>query len=57
MYYAKSKQKDGSQPTVTEHLDAVSKYVASYGEEVGMREQARIAGLAHDLGSRPHAGA
>ena len=50
MYYAKSKRQDGSQPTVAEHLDAVSVKAAVYGEEVGMREQARIAGLAHDLG-------
>ena len=50
MYYAKSKRQDGSQPTVAEHLDAVSAKAAVYGEEVGMREQARIAGLAHDLG-------
>ena len=50
MYYAKSKRSDGSQPTVAEHLNAVSEYAAVYGEEVGMREQARITGLAHDLG-------
>jgi len=50
MYYAKSKRQDGSQPTVAEHLDAVSARAAEYGEEVGMKEQARIAGLTHDLG-------
>ncbi|MBR5015131.1 MAG: CRISPR-associated helicase Cas3' [Bacteroidales bacterium] len=50
MYYAKSKRQDGSQPTVTKHLDAVSARASTYGEEVGMKEQARIAGLTHDLG-------
>ena len=50
MYYAKSKRQDGSQPTVEEHLDAVSAQAALYGDEVGMREQARVAGLGHDLG-------
>ena len=50
MYYAKSKRRDGSQPTVAEHLDAVSAQAAIYGQEVGMKEQARIAGLTHDLG-------
>lgn len=49
-YYAKSKRQDGSQPTVLEHLDAVSAWAAIYGEEVGLKEQARIAGLTHDLG-------
>ena len=49
-YYAKSKRQDGSQPTVAEHLDAVAKCAAVYGNDVGMREQARIAGLSHDLG-------
>ena len=49
-YYAKSKRQDGSQPTVAEHLDAVAKCAAVYGDDVGMREQARIAGLSHDLG-------
>ena len=50
MYYAKSKRQDGSQPTVEEHLDAVSAQAAVYGDEVGMKEQARVAGLGHDLG-------
>ena len=49
-YYAKSKRQDGSQPTVAEHLDAVAEYATVYGNDVGMREQARIAGLSHDLG-------
>ena len=50
MYYAKSKRQDGSQPTVAEHLDAVSEWAARYGDELGMKEQARIAGLSHDFG-------
>lgn len=50
MYYAKSKRQDGTQPTVTEHLDAVSAQAGSYGREAGMEEQARIAGLIHDFG-------
>ena len=50
MYYAKSMRQDGSQPTVAEHLDAVAAQAAVYGEEIGMKEQARIAGLVHDLG-------
>jgi len=50
IYYAKSKRQDGSQPTALEHLDAVSALAAVCGEEVGMQEQARIAGLTHDLG-------
>ena len=50
MNYAKSTRQDGSQPTVEEHLDAVSAQAAVYGDEVGMKEQARVAGLGHDLG-------
>lgn len=50
IYYAKSKRQDGSQPTVAEHLDAVAECAAMYGNDIGMREQARIAGLSHDLG-------
>lgn len=50
VYYAKSIRQDGSQPAVEEHLDAVSAQAAVYGEEVMMREHARVAGLGHDLG-------
>lgn len=50
MYYAKSKRADGSQPTVSKHLDAVSEQAAKYGHEIGAVEQARIAGLMHDFG-------
>lgn len=49
-YYAKSKRLDGSQPAVEEHLDTVSAQAAVYGDDVGMSEQARVAGLGHDLG-------
>ncbi|MBQ4312835.1 MAG: CRISPR-associated endonuclease Cas3'', partial [Clostridia bacterium] len=50
IYYAKSERSDGSKPTVTEHLDAVSRWAAKYGEDAGVSEQARIAGLMHDFG-------
>lgn len=50
IFYAKSKRPDGSKPTVAEHLDAVAKWAAVYGEAAGISAQARLAGQIHDFG-------
>lgn len=50
IFYAKSKRQDGTQPTAAEHLDAVAARSADYGAPLGLREQARVAGLVHDFG-------
>ena len=49
-YFAKSKQKNGKQPTVQEHLRDVSDKAGEYGTEIGLGEEARTAGLLHDFG-------
>lgn len=49
-YYAKSKLSNGSQPTVKEHLSAVSELAEQYGNEFERGEEARVAGLFHDFG-------
>ena len=48
-YYAKS-EKNGKQPTVGEHLAAVSELAGHYGAEVGMEAAAALAGKLHDFG-------
>ncbi len=49
-YYAKSKQKNGKQPTVREHLREVSDKAGEYGAEIGLCEEAKTAGMLHDFG-------
>ena len=49
-YFAKSVLPNGNQPTVREHLEKVSALASVFGEELSMREEARIAGLFHDFG-------
>lgn len=50
IYYAKSKRQDGSQPTVTQHVDAVAELACEYGEAAGLGAAAKLAGLMHDFG-------
>ena len=50
VYYAKSKNEDGYQPTVEEHLRKVSELAAEYGKEIGLEEQTRQVALLHDFG-------
>lgn len=50
IYYAKSRLKNGRQPTVAEHIRAVSKQAARFGSQFGREEEARAAGLFHDAG-------
>lgn len=54
-YYAKSKLSDGSQPTVREHLEAVSSLAAQFGKTIGMESEAELAGLYHDFGKYSNA--
>ncbi len=49
-YYAKSVQTDGKQPTVKEHLQAVSELAEQFGQEINMRKEAGMAGKLHDFG-------
>ncbi len=49
-YYAKSVQSNGKQPTVKEHLQAVSELAEQFGQEVNMRKEAGAAGKLHDFG-------
>ena len=50
VYYAKSRQKNGRQPTVKEHNADVSVKAKEYGEEIGLSKEAETAGLLHDFG-------
>ncbi len=50
IYFAKSKLKNGKQVTVCEHIDTVSDYAAKFGEQIGMENEAAVAGLFHDFG-------
>lgn len=49
-YYAKSRLKDGKQPTVKYHLSEVSRLAKKYGKETGQETEAGLAGLFHDFG-------
>lgn len=49
-YYAKSKNTQGHQETVKEHLQKVSTLAREYGEPLGMGEIAGLAGQVHDFG-------
>lgn len=49
-YYAKSKNAQGHQETVKEHLQKVSALALEYGKPLGMAEIAGLAGQVHDLG-------
>ncbi len=49
-YYAKSKNTQGHQETVKEHLQKVSTLAREYGEPLGIGEIAGLAGQVHDLG-------
>lgn len=50
IYYAKSRLKNGRQPTVAEHIRAVSEQAARFGRQFGREEEGRTAGLFHDAG-------
>ena len=50
IYFAKSKQKNGKQPTVSEHLRDVSEKAGEYGAEIDLRKEAETAGKIHDFG-------
>ena len=49
-YYAKSKNLQGYQETVKEHLQKVSALAREYGEALGLAEAAELEGLVHDFG-------
>ena len=49
-YYAKSKNAQGHQETVKEHLQKVAALARGYGEPLGMAEGAGLAGQVHDFG-------
>lgn len=49
-YYAKSRLKNGRQPTVLEHIQDVAVQAARFGSQFGREEEARAAGLFHDAG-------
>ena len=50
VFHAKSVLPDGRQPTVQEHLRAVSQCAAEYGREIDAEIAARFAALVHDFG-------
>jgi CRISPR-associated endonuclease/helicase Cas3 len=50
IYYAKTKLPNGLQPTVKEHLEAVSTLAEKYGAEFENSAVTKIAGLYHDFG-------
>jgi CRISPR-associated endonuclease/helicase Cas3 len=51
-YLAHSPSKDGSRiDTVADHLKAVSERAAEYAAAFGAADEARLAGLLHDLGT------
>lgn len=50
VYYAKSKLSDGRQPLVKEHLEKVADLARSYGSEIGLENEAYLAGMLHDFG-------
>lgn len=49
-YYAKSRLKNGRQPTVLEHIQDVAAQAARFGSQFDREEEARAAGLFHDAG-------
>ena len=49
-FYAKSSNEHHGRITVKEHIEKVSSLAGTFGEEVGMPNAARIAGLFHDFG-------
>lgn len=49
-YYAKSKLKNGMQPTVKEHSQKVAELSEKYGAECGLEELGKTAGIFHDFG-------
>lgn len=49
-FYAKSRLPNGAQPTVKEHLTAVSKLAEQYGAEIGCADAAKTCGILHDFG-------
>lgn len=49
-YYAKSKNADGYQETVKDHLFKVSQLAKAYGEPFGVGDYAETAGMLHDFG-------
>jgi CRISPR-associated endonuclease/helicase Cas3 len=50
IYYAKSKLKNGYQPTNREHLQAVSNLAGQFAAVFGCQEEGALAGLFHDFG-------
>lgn len=50
IYYAKSADESGHQPTNREHLQAVADLAGRFGSEVCMPDSARAAGFLHDFG-------
>lgn len=49
-FYAKSSNEHHDRITVKEHIEKVSSLAGTFGEEIGMPNAARIAGLFHDFG-------
>jgi CRISPR-associated endonuclease/helicase Cas3 len=49
-YYAHSKNKAGNKHPLPEHLRRVSELAGEFAEPAGLAEEARLAGLLHDLG-------
>ncbi len=50
IYFAKSPGKERPTPTVGAHLHHVAQQAARYGAEIGMEEEAGLAGTLHDFG-------
>ena len=49
-YYAKSKNPQGHQETVKEHLQKVAALARECGEALGLADAAGLEGLVHDFG-------
>lgn len=50
VYFAHSKNKAGQRHLLAEHLRSVSELAGGFAEASGHAEEARLAGLLHDLG-------
>lgn len=49
-YYAKSKNPQGHQEAVKEHLQKAAALARGYGEALGLADVAELEGLVHDFG-------
>lgn len=54
-YIAHIRERDGKIQTVQEHLEEVRRLSEQFGEKIGVKHLAGLAGLLHDLGKNTEA--